>query len=39
VRDAFYPPTETGSAYAIPPELTPPEILDAADLDERGRRR
>jgi hypothetical protein len=28
-----------GSGYRIPAELTPPEILDAAGLDERGRKR
>jgi hypothetical protein len=39
VKVAFYPPTETGSTYSIPPELTPREVLDAADIDERGRRR
>jgi len=26
-----------GEAYAIPPELAPPEILEAAGLDEHGR--
>lgn len=38
VKVAFYPPTETGSTYAIPPELAPQEVLDAADIDDRGRR-
>jgi hypothetical protein len=28
-----------GTAVAIPPELVPPEILEAAGLDERGRPR
>jgi len=39
VKVAFYPPTERGTAYPLPPELTPREVLDEADLDERGRRR
>lgn len=38
VKVAFYPPVETGSAYPIPPELTPQEILDAAQIDDRGKR-
>lgn len=29
----------TGAAVRFPPELTPPEILEAAGLDETGRRR
>ncbi len=39
VKAAFSPPRETGSSYSIPPELAPSEILEAADIDERGRRR
>ena len=39
VKVAFHPPRERGTAYAIPPELAPREILDAANLDERGRPR
>jgi len=39
VKVAFYPPRETGRAYPIPPELTPKEVLDAAEIDERGRPR
>jgi hypothetical protein len=39
VKVAFHPPRETGSAYSIPPELAPKEILDAAGLDEKGRPR
>jgi hypothetical protein len=39
VRIAFYPPVEQGTAVPIPPELTPPDVLAEADLDERGRRR
>ena len=38
-KTAFHPPRETGSAYPIPPELSPREILDAANIDERGRPR
>jgi hypothetical protein len=37
VKVAYSPPREVGSTYPIPPELTPPEILDAARLDDRGR--
>ncbi|MFQ5522709.1 MAG: hypothetical protein ACE5F5_03925 [Acidimicrobiia bacterium] len=36
---AFYPPVERGTTVPIPPELTPPDVLDAADLDDRGRPR
>ena len=39
VKVAFHPPRETGSAYSIPPELAPREILDAAGLDDKGRPR
>lgn len=39
VKVAFHPPRETGTAYPIPPELAPPEILDAAEIDDRGRPR
>jgi hypothetical protein len=39
VKVAFHPPRETGRVFPIPPELAPKEILDAADLDERGRPR
>jgi hypothetical protein len=38
-RLAVKPLLESGSRIAIPPELAPREILDAAGLDERGRRR
>ncbi|HEX6947209.1 MAG TPA: hypothetical protein VF246_07645 [Acidimicrobiia bacterium] len=38
-KAAFHPPRTVGSTFPIPPELTPPEILDAAGLDERGRRK
>ncbi len=39
VKTSFHPPREKGSAYSIPPELAPEEILEAADIDERGRPR
>jgi hypothetical protein len=39
VKVAFYPPRETGRAFPIPPELAPKEVLDAAEIDERGRPR
>lgn len=39
VKASFHPPTEAGTAYPIPPELAPEEILDAAQLDDKGRRR
>lgn len=37
VAVAFHPPREQGSVFPIPPELAPREVLDSADLDERGR--
>jgi hypothetical protein len=37
VRVAFHPPRETGTALPIPPELAPRDVLDAAQLDDRGR--
>lgn len=37
VRNAVHPLIETGSRVAIPPELAPREILDAADIDDSGR--
>ena len=39
VKVAFHPPREVGSVYPIPPELAPGEVLDSANLDERGRPR
>lgn len=36
VAVAFHPPREPGSVFPIPPELAPREVLDSADLDERG---
>ncbi len=38
VKVAFYPPSERATVYPIPPELAPKEVLDAAELDEKGRR-
>lgn len=38
-RLAVRPLLQSGRAVRIPPELAPPEILDAAGLDGRGRRR
>lgn len=38
VKTSFHPPRETGTTYPIPPELAPGDILDAARIDERGRR-
>lgn len=39
VKVAFYPPRERGTIFPIPPELAPHEILEAADVDEKGKRR
>lgn len=39
VKASYHPPRETGTAYPIPTELTPKEVLDAAEIDDRGRRR
>lgn len=39
VKASFHPPRERGTSYPIPPELVPGDILDAADIDEKGRRR
>lgn len=39
VEIAFHPPREIGTAHPIPPELAPSQVLDAADLDQRGRPR
>lgn len=36
---AVHPSVEAGTGYSIPPELTPTEILDAAQLDDRGKRK
>jgi hypothetical protein len=34
---AFHPPRERGSIVPTPPELAPREVLETADLDDRGR--
>jgi MFS family permease len=39
VEIAFHPRREKGQVFPIPPELAPKEILDAAQIDERGRPR
>jgi hypothetical protein len=39
VKMAFHPPRKTGSTFPIPPELAPTEVLDAAGIDDRGRRK
>lgn len=39
IKTAFHPPREVGTTFSIPPELSPTEILDAANLDDRGRPR
>lgn len=39
VKASYHPPLETGSTFPIPPELAPGEVLDAADVDDRGRRK
>lgn len=37
VKASYHPPREVGTTYSIPPEMTPPEILDAAGIDDEGR--
>lgn len=39
VKASYHPPRETGTTYPIPPELAPKEVLEAAEIDEKGRRR
>ena len=39
VRASYHPPREVGTTFPIPPELAPKEVLDAAELDDRGRPR
>jgi hypothetical protein len=39
VTRAVVPLVQQGSVVPIPPELTPTEVLDAADIDDKGRRR
>jgi hypothetical protein len=38
VKASYHPPREVGTTYRIPPELAPREILDAAQIDEKGRK-
>ena len=39
VKASYHPPREVGTTFPIPPELAPPEVLDAAQIDEKGRRK
>lgn len=39
VRTSLHPLVESGTRVPIPPELAPKEVLDAADIDDRGRPR
>lgn len=39
VKASYHPPVEAGTTFPIPPELAPREVLDAADIDDTGRRR
>ena len=39
VKTSYHPPREVGTTFPIPPELAPREILDAAEIDEKGRPR
>lgn len=39
VKASYHPPREVGSTFPIPPELTPKEVLDAAEIDDKGRRK
>lgn len=39
VKASYHPPREVGSTFPIPPELAPKDVLDAAELDEKGRRK
>ena len=38
-RVAVHPLAEPGTTVPIPPELAPADVLDAAGLDDRGRRK
>jgi hypothetical protein len=37
VKTSYHPPRELGSTFPIPLEMTPPEVLDAARIDEKGK--
>jgi hypothetical protein len=39
VKASYHPPREMGTRLPIPSELAPREILDAAQIDEKGRRK
>lgn len=39
VKASYHPPREVGTTFPIPPELAPPEVLDAAQIDEHGKRK
>ncbi len=39
VKASYHPPREVGTTFPIPPELAPKEVLDAAEIDEKGRRK
>lgn len=39
VKASYHPPREVGTTFPIPPELAPTEVLDAANVDEKGRPR
>lgn len=39
VKASYHPPREVGTTLRIPTELTPREVLDAAQIDEKGHRR
>ncbi len=38
VRNSIHPLVSSGSRVRIPPELAPTDVLDAAQIDDRGRR-
>lgn len=37
VKVSYHPPREVAATYPVPPEMTPPEIRDAARIDDKGR--
>lgn len=39
VSASYHPPREVGTTFPIPPELAPREVLEAAEIDEKGHRR
>jgi hypothetical protein len=39
VKASYHPPREVGTTFPIPPELAPPEVLDAAQIDDQGNRK